>query len=111
MGNEPRRIPPTDAPAEAIERITPRKIQQLTAGDVVITREQIPRVNTRPLSQKTQWRYRVSIHTDPWGESQVFSGFVHAAAAAEQLGAALRTRVMYVEDDVPSLLADYSPHT
>jgi hypothetical protein len=111
MGNEPKRIPPTDAPADAIERITRRKHLQLVPGDVVVSREQVPRVNTNPISLETQWRYRVSIHTDPWGESQVFFGFVHAAAAAEQLGTELKTRVMYLEDDVPSLLADYRPHT
>jgi hypothetical protein len=37
----------------------------------------------------------------------VFTGFVHAAAAADQLGAELRTRVMFVEDEIPSLLTDY----
>jgi hypothetical protein len=70
----------------------------------------VPRVNTNPISKEPQWRYRVSIHADARGQGQVFTGFVHAAAAAEQLGVQLRARVMFIEDEVPSLLADYRPH-
>jgi hypothetical protein len=35
---------------------------------------------------------------------------MHAAAAADQLAAELRSRVMFVEDGILSLLADYRPH-
>ena len=108
--NPPHRIRPTDAPSDAIERLLPHKTLQLVAGDVVIARERVPRVNTKPISTLPQWRYRVSVHKDPRSQSQVFTGFVHAAAAADQLGAALRARVMFVEDEMPSLLTDYRPH-
>jgi len=108
--NPPDRIPPTDAPADAIEHLLARKALQLVAGDVVIARERVPRVNTNPISTVPQWRFRVSLHRDPRSQSQVFTGFVHAAAAADQLGAELRTRVMFVEDEIPSLLTDYRPN-
>lgn len=107
----PRRIAPTDAPADAIERLLPRKRLQLVAGDVVVTRERVPRVNTNPISTLPQWHYRLSIHADPARDTRVFHTFVHAAAAAELLGAELNTRVMFVEDDIPALLADYRPHS
>lgn len=108
--NAPHRIPPTDAPADAIERLLPRKALQLVAGDVIVARERVPRVNTNPISPLPQWRYRVSVHNDPRSQSQVFTGFVHAAAAADQLGAALKARVMFIEDEIPSLLTDYRSH-
>jgi len=108
--NPPHRISPTDAPADAIERLLPRKALQLVAGDVVIAQERVPRVNTSPISDLAEWRYRVSVHKDPQSHSQAFPGFVPAAAAADQLGAGLRTRVMFVEDEIPSLLTDYRPH-
>jgi len=57
-----------------------------------------------------QWRFRVSLHQDPRSQSQAFIGFVHGAAAADQLGAELRTRVMFVEDEIPSLLTDSRPN-
>jgi hypothetical protein len=105
----PRRIAPTDAPADAIERVLPRKRLQLVAGDVVVARERVPRVNPNPLSRVPQWHYRVSIHADPACERRLFHGFMHAAAAADQLAAELRSRVMFVEDGILSLLADYRP--
>ena len=83
-----------------------RRQLRLLPGDVVVKREPLPRVNPRPMSAEPQWRYRVSLH-DESGTSQYFDGFVHAATRAEQLASDLRRRIMFVEDDVASMLADY----
>ena len=88
------------------------RLQQWRGGrrcDVVVARERVPRVNPNPMSRLPQWHYRVSIHADPACERRVFHGFMHAAAAADQLAADLRSRVIFVEDGILSLLADYRP--
>lgn len=99
------RKPPADAPAEAVERIAPRRLQ-LETGDVVFSRELLPRVNPHPASQELQWRFRVCVEGQP-GSSQFFTGFAAAGAHAEDLANRLRARLMFVEDDFPSLLADH----
>lgn len=102
----PRRTPPSESPSEAIERLVPRKVLQLLPGDVVVARELIPRVNTNPISREPQWRYRVGLHgvAHP---GPTFTSFLHAATRAEELAVERRARIMFLEDDVPSLLADY----
>lgn len=102
----PRRIPPSESPAEAVERLAPRKVLRLLSGDVVVARELIPRVNPNPMSREPQWRYRVGVHGQP-SPRQTFLTFLHAASRAEELAVSLRSRIMFVEDDVPSLLADH----
>ena len=39
--------------------------------------------------------------------SQFFTNFAHAASRAEELATTKRTRLFFVEDDIPSLIADY----
>jgi hypothetical protein len=66
-------------------------------------------MNPSAIAKAPQWRYRVSVEgqTD---SSQLFDGFAAAAAAnAEELAARRHTRIMFVEDGVVALLADYRP--
>ena len=102
----PHRLAPEDAPAEAMERIAGRRALSIDPGDVVLSREPIPRVNTNPLTRETQWRFRVCVQGTP-NSSQFFTSFTHAASRGEELAIAKRTRLVLVEDDIPSLLADY----
>ena len=102
----PHRLAPGDAPAEAVERIAGRRALVIARGDVVVSREPLPKVNPRPLTQQPQWRFRVCIQGFP-RSSQFFMTFTHAASRADELAAAKRTRLVFVEDDIPLLLADY----
>ena len=102
----PHRLAPEDAPAEAVERIAGRRALAIDRGDVVVSREPLPKVNPRPLTQQPQWRFRVCIQGVP-RSSQFFTSFTHAASHGEELATAKRTRLVFVEDDIPSLLADY----
>ena len=81
----PRLIPPAEATSEAVERILPKRQLQIEAGDVVITREPVPRVN--PLSTLTSrpWRYRLAIYPEAPEGYRIFTAFQHAALAAEQI--------------------------
>jgi hypothetical protein len=102
----PHRLQPEAAPADAVERIAGRKLLMIDRGDVVVSREPLPKVNTNPISREPQWRFRVAIHGMP-GNAQFFSNFAHAASRGEELATGKRTRLLFVEDDIPSLLADY----
>jgi hypothetical protein len=100
----PKRIPPGDDLSEAVERMISRRQLQIEAGDIVIRRERVPRLNPRA-SAAMPWRFRVLVSPEPGG--LVFTSFPHAASEAEQMAARRRSRVVYVEDDRPTLLADY----
>ena len=63
-------------------------------------------MNRRPLTQQPQWRFRVCIQGEH-GRSLFFSSFTHAASPGDELATAKRTRFLLVEDDIPTLLADY----
>jgi hypothetical protein len=102
----PHRLAPTEAPADAVERIAGRRALLINSGDVVVSRERLPQVNPNPLTREPQWRFRVCIQGTP-GSSQFFTGFAHAASHADELATAKRARLVVVEDDIPSLLADY----
>ena len=99
-----QRIPPADAPSDAVDRIVPRL--SLEAGDIIVYRERVPRLAASAKFALPLWRYRVFVHPDRRC-GRVFNGFQHAASEAQQLASASRARVVYVEDDVPSLHADY----
>ena len=101
----PHRLAPGDAPAAAVERVAGRRSLLIARGDVVVSRER-PKVNPRPLTQQSQWRFRVSIQGVS-RSSQFFTSFTHAASHGEELATTKRTRLVFVEDDIPSLLADY----
>jgi hypothetical protein len=71
----------------------------------VIRRERVPSLNPTATTSPP-WRYRLRIEADS-PESQTFNSFQHAASAGEQLAAERRSRLLYVEDDWLTLLADY----
>ena len=50
---------------------------------------------------------RVTVVGSDRDRPQVFNGFQMAASVADQFGAERRTRVLYVEDGIAALLADY----
>ena len=103
----PHRLAPQDAPAEAVERIAGRRALTIARGDVVVSREPLPKVNPHPLTDEPQWRFRVCIQGVQNSSSQFFTSFTHAASRAEELATTKRTRLLLVEDDIPTLLADY----
>ena len=103
----PRRIPPSDAAEEAVERIASRRSIQLENGDVVVARVRVPLLNPNAHAD-APWSYRVYIHPDRSG-TQNFNAFPNAASHAEQLASRHASRVMYVEDSVPVMLANYRP--
>ena len=80
----PNRQTPSQAPADAIERVSPRLM--VDQGDIVLMRERLPRVNPKPISAEPQWRYRVCVE-----------------------GERGSSRLLLVEDNVVSLLANYRP--
>ena len=98
------RIPPAAALPDAVERIISRRQFQIETGDVVIERERTPRLSPNTLTL-TPWRYRVFI----FGHESVvtFISFQHAASEAEHMAAGRNARVVYVEDEMATLLADY----
>jgi len=102
----PHRLAPKDAPAEAVERIAGRRALVINRGDVVISREPIPKVNTNPMTRETQWRFRVCIQGTP-SSDQFFTSFTNAALRGEELATEKHSRLVFVEDDIPLLLADY----
>jgi hypothetical protein len=89
-----------------VERIAGRRALTIARGDVVLSREPLPKVNTNPMTREPQWRFRVCIQGAA-GSSQFFMSFTHAASRAEELATTKRTRLVLVEDDIPTLLADY----
>jgi hypothetical protein len=101
----PKRIRPADAASEAVERVGPRKLS-LEPGDAVIVRERVPRLTQSGASEPPLWRYRVLFYKET-RDGQVFNSFQHAASAAAQMASSHARRLMYVEDDVPSLLANH----
>ena len=102
----PNRRTPSQAPADAIERVSPRLM--VDRGDIVLMRERLPRVNPKPMSTEPQWRYRVCVEAER-GSSEFFTGFAPAAARAQELATQRFARLLLVEDSVVSLLANYRP--
>ena len=74
-------------------------------GDVLIARERLPRLDPHS-SLSPQWRYRVTVFGRP-KEAHTFTSFPHAASAAEQLASTHQVRVIYAEDGLHTVLADY----
>ncbi len=103
----PTAIPPQDDPAEAVERIVPRRHLLFEDGDVIIVA--VPgALQYMPRQQIYGLRIR---GTGPTGGRYVT--FEHATAAGDELAARLRVRLFYVEtngdSEVPHLLKDYRP--
>ena len=73
---------------------------------MIVRREKVPALNLNPIAPPP-WRYRVQLFGQPSNTGHTFSSFQHAAVEAEQIAARQRVRVLYIEDEVPAVLADY----
>jgi hypothetical protein len=104
-GMPPDRIPPVDDPAGAMERLVPRKQLRVERGDVVIARESMPRL--QPSATAARWWFRVSVYLSPEADGRVFTSFHHAASHGEQLASQRCARLLFIEDQSPTLLNDY----
>jgi hypothetical protein len=100
----PVRVRPTEALPDIVERIVPRRQVAAEDGDVVITRERVPRLNPHAMFA-VPWRYCLRIYPDPQGSA--FTSFQNAASEAEHYATVHHARVLYVEDESPTVLADY----
>jgi hypothetical protein len=96
-------IPPQADPAEAVERIVPRRQLLLENGDILIVRTS---AGLRPAQLQSVYELRIR-GIGPIGER--FASFEHAVARGDQLAAVRYVRLMYVEthDGQPHLLKDY----
>jgi hypothetical protein len=104
--NEPTRIPPAQAEADALERVAPKRPVTVAAGDILIVRERVPRVNQKA-TLLPSWRYRVQVFAEPTKDRRVFNSFQYAAFEAEHMATSLHARVIYVEENIPIVVADY----
>ena len=101
---EVRRISPADALPDVVERLVTRRQTTPEEGDVLIVRERVPRLNPRAKFPQP-WRYRVTVRGAV--EHLMFTSFPHAASEAEHLASTRNARVVYIEDDAPTVLGDY----
>lgn len=100
-------IPPLADPAEAVERIVPRRQLLVEDGDVLIV----------PVHGALQYMPRQQVYglrlrgSGPIGGRYVT--FEHASAAGDELAIRRQVRLFYVEADgdgeIPHLLKDYRP--
>jgi hypothetical protein len=104
-GDRVQPIPPNADPAEAVERIVPRRHLLFEDGDVLIVRTS---ATLRPAELQSVYELRIR---GLGGIGERFASFEHAVARGDQLATARRVRLMYVEapDDPPHLLKDYRP--
>jgi hypothetical protein len=104
---------PADDPAEAVERLIPRRQLIVEAGDVMIVREpagvfrQRADLSTQPTASNSQ--YRVSVHGRRDDRGRVFVMYDRAVMDGEAIAAARRVRLFYVENAGLTLLKDYRP--
>ena len=97
----PKRVSPTDAPAEAVERVARTRGVSADRGDIVIVREPAGRLATMGT-----WRYTLRTHGDV-SAGRYFARYDAAAIEGEQLASRLKVRLLYIEDGQPVLLMDY----
>ena len=95
----PRAIPPSDDPAETIQRLIPRRQLKIETGDVVLAR-----VHGGSLKRES---FQLGVR----GEGRMvgrFATFEHAAAAGEELATRLEARLFFVDNEggFPYLLKD-----
>ena len=100
----PSRISPDDALPDVLERVVQRRQLRVEISDVLVVREREPRLNPYA-NASLQWRFRVRVASEPGGTT--YTSFQHAASAAKQLADDRRARVIYLEGEVPTLLADH----
>ena len=106
--HEPHAIPPLTDPAEAVERIVPRRQLLFEDGDVMIF-PMAGALSSVPRQQIYGLRVRGS---GPVGGRYVT--FEHASAAGDELARHRQVRLFFVENDsggaeTPHLLKDYRP--
>ena len=102
MPNRPTtRVPPTDAPSEAVERVAGARSLAVRPGDLVITREPAGR-NSTPGA----WLYSLAVNSGS-SDPRVFASYEAAAVEGEQMAASRNVRLIYMEDGVPVLLIDH----
>lgn len=99
-----KRVPPIDAPADALERVGRIHGLEPEPGDIVVTREAAGRLTT--LSTVAVWRYALRT-IDRLGPPRYFSRYDAAASEGERMAAERRVRLFYTEDAQPVLLMDY----
>jgi hypothetical protein len=94
--------PPLADPAEAVERIVPRRQLLLEDGDLLIMRE------PGGLREGSRVVYQLRIRGLGAIPDQRFASFEHAAARGEELATKARVRLFYFESeqDPPHLLKD-----
>jgi hypothetical protein len=86
----PRAIPPSDDPAETIQRLIPRRQLKIETGDVVLAR-----VHGGSLKRES---FQLGVR----GEGRMvgrFATFEHAAAAGEELATRLEARQLLVDNE------------
>src|SRR5688500_18455722 len=99
-GGAPERISPRSDTAETLERLVSRRQLRVEAGDVVIAREPLPRLQPTPTD--AQWWFRVAVYPRGNPDERVFTSFHHAALHAEQLASQRRARLLFIEDRIPT---------
>lgn len=97
----PQRVSPTQAPAEALERVRGRRALVPELGDILIVRE-----SAGSPGSIGSWRY--CLRVEP-GEEPIryFSRYAAAAMEGEQLAVTRKVRLFYNEDASCVLLMDY----
>jgi len=105
MGNQPTtRVPPTDAPSEAVERVAGARRLLPTSGDLVILRESAGLAAASGI-----WRYSLTVNGRDEA-MRVFASYDAAAVEGEQMAAIRKVRLIYFEEGVPVLLIDHRLH-
>ena len=103
-GDLPHAVPPHEDPAEAVERIVPRRQLLVQDGDVLIVRE------AGGVADGSRLVYQLTIQG---GErlADRFASFEHAAARGEDLATSRKVRLFYLEhkNEPPFLLKDARP--
>ena len=100
---EPVPIPPLADPAEAVERIVPRRQLLLEDGDVLIVRAS---AGLHATIGRAVYELRLR---GQGATGERFASFEHAASRGDQLALQRHVRLMFIEnqDEPPHLLKDY----
>ena len=96
-------ISPLSDPAEAVQRIVPRRRLKLDDGDILIVR------TSGGFRSGGRDVFQLHVRGQVASRSERFAGFDRAAAAGEQLATTKRVRLFYVdsESSPPHLLNDF----
>jgi hypothetical protein len=94
---------PLSDPAEAVERIVPRRRLKLEDGDIVIVR------TSGGFRSGGRDVFQLYVRGQIVARAERFTGFDRAAATGEQLATTKRVRLFYLdsENSPPHLLSDF----